>query len=154
MGMKDSKQSSETLNIFQALVDQVQDIEIKGAKSSYCAANGNMFCFLASGDRLALRLPKDEREKFLSQHADCVCIEHATVMKDYVLVPDSILHNNRKLRPLFKKCCEHAFSLKPKPTTKKKRTAAKKAAKPKPTAAKSTKIKKSGQTKKKAKKKK
>ena len=120
MGKKKPAQPSKTLKIFESLVSSIDGLEIKGAKSSYCAANGNMFCFLASNDRLALRLAKDDREKFLEQHDDCVCIEHSTVIKDYVLVPDSILNNNRKLNPLFKKCLENANSLKPKPTTKKK----------------------------------
>ncbi len=120
MGRKKPTESSKTLKAFELLVAPIEDLEIKGAKSSYCAVNGNMICFLTSDDQLALRLAKADREKFLAQHEDCVCIQHGTVMKDYVVVPDSILNNKRKLKVLFVKCLDNGYSLKPKPTSKKK----------------------------------
>ena len=117
-------QTSKTLEIFEALVAPIEGLEIKGAKSSYCSVNGNMICFLTSDDQLALRLNQADRDKFLKLHEDCVCVQHSTVMKNYVLVPDLILNKNRKLKPLFKKCLENAYALKAKPT--KRKTAKKK----------------------------
>ncbi|MEL7496658.1 MAG: hypothetical protein AAFN77_03560 [Planctomycetota bacterium] len=122
----------ELESLFQWLVDPHDDILLKGAKSTYVAINGNMFGFI-SGDAgtLAIRLSKTDRESFLKKHPDSICIEYNTVMKDYVLVPAATLKNKRALRKLFDTCLENARSLKPKPTTRKKKSTKKKAAKKK-----------------------
>ena len=113
---KTAKQDS--LSIYQSLVDNA-GLDLKGAKSRYTSMNGNMFSFLDGEGRLALRLGRDDREEFLATHKDSVCVQHGHVMKEYVLVPEAILHNRRELEKLFGKCRTYASSLKPKPTSRK-----------------------------------
>lgn len=128
--------TEELVTLFQWLVKPVEGVELKGAKSTYISCNGNMFGFIIKDEDekaeagLALRLSKSDRNAFLEKHPDCVVVQYDTVMKDYVRIPTEMLENKRKLRTFFKKVCENAFALKPKPTTKKK-AAKKKTAKKK-----------------------
>ena len=50
------------------LIATIREIERKGADNPYTAINGNMFTLLsAQAGGLAMRLPEDEREKFLKE---------------------------------------------------------------------------------------
>ena len=118
---KSAEPESPNLTAFKALLDGTEGVELKGAKSKYSSVNGNMFCFITQEGKLALRLSKEDQEKFLSEHRDSLCIQYGAVMRGYVEVPESIMQNKRRLRALFQKCCENAFALPPKATTRKKK---------------------------------
>ena len=70
-----------------------------------------------------MRLPEEEREAFLTQYNARLCQAYGLVQREYVEVPDSLLASTRELKKFFD--CSYAYvaSLKPKPTTKKKRLA-------------------------------
>ena len=57
--------SAEKIEAFDRLVATQPKVERKGAANPYTAVNGNMFSCLHPPGRLALRLPEEEREKFL-----------------------------------------------------------------------------------------
>lgn len=130
MGKKKSKYCVDATSIYESLVEKTEGLVLKGAKNRYTSMNGNMFSFLTKELQLAVRISDDDRADFLTKYPDAVCIQYDTVMKHYVLVPDSILTNPRQVKSLFKKCVQHAETLKAKPTTKKKvaKKASKKAA--------------------------
>ena len=48
--------------------------------------------------RLAIRLPDDEREKFLKKYKTTLFEAYGTVMKEYVAVPDSLLAEHERTR--------------------------------------------------------
>ena len=50
---------------------------------------------------LALRLPADEREKFLKKYKTTLFESYGIVQKEYVTVPDALLKNGRELRKYF-----------------------------------------------------
>jgi TfoX/Sxy family transcriptional regulator of competence genes len=68
---------------------------------------------------LALRLPADEREKFLKKYKTTLFEAYGAVMKEYVTVPDSLLKNTKELQTYFALSYQYVGSLKPKPTKKK-----------------------------------
>ncbi len=70
--------------------------------------------------RLAIRLPEDEREKFLKKYKTTLFEAYGTVMKEYVAVPDSLLKNTKELQKHLEMSYAYAKTLKPKPTAKKK----------------------------------
>src|SRR5580698_5145022 len=78
--------------------------------------NGHMFTYLNPTGALALRLPKDEREKFLKKYKTTLFEAYGAVMKEYVTVPDGLLRNTKELRKYFELSCEYVGSLKPKPS--------------------------------------
>jgi len=103
----------------RALVRTDPAIERKGAANPYTSMNGNMFSLLHEG-QLALRLPEEEREKFLKTHKTRLCEAYGTVMKEYVKVPDSLLEKTSELKKYFDRSAAYAKTLKPKATAKKK----------------------------------
>ena len=62
-------------------------VERKGAANPYTSLNGHMFTFMNPEGKLALRLPDEDREKFLKEHHRKLFEAHGTVLKEYVTVP-------------------------------------------------------------------
>src|SRR5437016_4243416 len=111
----------DSLELYESLVATNPDVERKGATVPYTSLNGHMFSYLSKDGKLALRLPPKEREAFLKKYKAKLCQSYGVVQTEYVEVPDSLLASTRELKKLFD--CSYAYvgSLKPKPTTKKKR---------------------------------
>jgi TfoX/Sxy family transcriptional regulator of competence genes len=106
--------------LYDKLIATIPAIERKGDANPYTSLNGNMFTLLHQG-KLAIRLPDDEREKFLKKYKTNLFEAYGHVMKEYVAVPDSLLANTKELQKYLKQSYEYAKTLKPKATTKKKR---------------------------------
>jgi TfoX/Sxy family transcriptional regulator of competence genes len=120
MAVKKNLQSSETIALYDNLIATHPEIERKGAANPYTSMNGNMFTMLSPSGMMALRLPEDEREKFLKRHKTKLFEAYGAVMKEYVAVPDELLRNTKVLQKYLGLSYEYAKTLKPKPTTKKR----------------------------------
>lgn len=105
--------------LFDKLIATNPDIERKGDANPYTSLNGNMFTLLHQS-RLAIRLPEDEREKFLKKYKTTLFEAYGTVMKEYVAVPDGLLSKTKDLQKYLEMSYDYAKTLKAKPTTKKK----------------------------------
>jgi len=112
---------ADKVALYDALIATDSSVERKGAKSAYTSRNGHMFSFLTKTGSLALRLPAEERESFLLEFDTVLCEQHGTVMKEYVVVPDFLLEDTSALRKYFEQSVAYVSSLKPKPTTRKKK---------------------------------
>ena len=112
---------SDKLELYEKLVATNPSVQRKGATVPYTSLNGHMFSYLSKQGKLALRLPAAEREAFLKKYKTKLCDAYGTVQTEYVEVPDSLLASTRDLKRFFD--CSYAYvgSLKPKPTTKKKK---------------------------------
>ena len=121
----------EELALFEKLIATQPAVERKGATMPYTSMNGHMFSFFTKEGALALRLPTDAREAFLQKHKTELCVQYGTVMKEYVVVPASLLRKTATLKKYFAQSCEYIAGLKPKPTKRKKKVAKKKVAKKK-----------------------
>ncbi len=116
---KKSQAPADKLALFEKLVASKPGVERKGATHPYTSLNGHMFSCLNPSGSLALRLPEDEREKFLKKHETTLFESYGVVQKEYVTVPDSLLKNTKELRKYFAMSYEYVKSLKPKPSKKK-----------------------------------
>jgi TfoX/Sxy family transcriptional regulator of competence genes len=117
-----SKKKSTTCDrtaLYEALIASIPSIERKGDANPYTSLNGHMFTLLHQ-QKLAIRLPETEREKFLKKYQTKLFEAYGTVMKEYVAVPDELLENTKELKKYLVSSYEYAKTLKPKPTTKKK----------------------------------
>jgi TfoX/Sxy family transcriptional regulator of competence genes len=87
-----------------------------------CFVNGNLFMSLFQ-DRMVLRLPDEDREALLKlKGAEQFEPMPGRPMKEYVLVPASLVSSPKKLEPWIAKSLAYGASLKPKkPKAKKKR---------------------------------
>ncbi len=108
----------ETLAIYDKLVSGIKDLERKGAAMPYTSVNGNMFSFLAGDGSLALRLPAAAKEEFIKKHKTVLREAHGIVMKEYVVVPDKVFKDTKKMAEYFRQSYEYVSSLKSKTTTK------------------------------------
>jgi TfoX/Sxy family transcriptional regulator of competence genes len=118
---KKSRIAPEKIALYEKLVATIPEIERKGADNPYTSVNGNMFSLLHSPDgRLALRLPEDEREKFLQKHKTGLFEAYGVVMKEYVAVPDALLARTKELQKYLAMSFAYAKTLKPKPGKKKR----------------------------------
>jgi ABC-type transporter MlaC component len=82
-----------------------------------------MFSFLTKTGKLALRLPTEERDAFLKKYKTTLCEKYGTVLDEYVEVPDVLLEKTQELKKFFDLSYAYVGSLKPKPTTRKKKAA-------------------------------
>lgn len=115
-----SKAPKEKIEQYIALVDAV-GIEWKGAANMYTSHNGHMFSYLSPAGEVAIRLPKGERETFLEKYKTELSVQHNMVMKEYPIVPADLLERTKELAPYLEMSLTYVDSMKPKPTTKKKK---------------------------------
>ena len=104
---------------YDKLIATIPEIERKGDANPYTSLNGNMFTLLHQS-RLAIRLPEDEREKFLKKYKTSLFEAYGTVMKEYVAVPSDLLPNTKELKKYLELSYSYAKTLRPKPTKKTK----------------------------------
>ena len=114
-----AKPSTDRVALYDRLIATNPEIERKGDANPYTSLNGNMFTLLHQS-RLALRLPEDEREKFLKKYKTTLFEAYGAVMKEYVAVPDALLEKTKELQKYLNLSYQYAKSLKPKPTRKKR----------------------------------
>ena len=107
----------------QALYDKLlatnPKIERKGAANPYTSLNGHMFTYLNPSGSLALRLPEQEREKFLKKFKTTLFEAYGVVMKEYVTVPDALLRDTKALGKYLELSYAYIQTLKPRPLKKK-----------------------------------
>lgn len=105
---------------YERLVSKIDDLERKGKTMPYTSLNGHMFSFLDKLGNMGLRLSAADRETFIQQYNSQLMEQHGRVMKEYVVVPLSLLENTDELLPYFQRSYAYTGTLKPKPTKKKK----------------------------------
>lgn len=112
--------STSTLIFYEELVQTIPDLERKGKTMPYTSINGHMFSFLDKENTLGLRLSEEDREAFIKKFNSRLMEQHGRIMKEYVIVPQTLLGDIKTLSTYFKKSYDYVSSLKPKPTKKKK----------------------------------
>jgi hypothetical protein len=111
--------AADKLEAYERLVATNSKIERKGNTHPYTSLNGNMFSYLHPSGSMALRLPADERQKFLEKYKTTLFHAYGIVQKEYVTVPDNLLQNTKELQKHFAVSYQYAQTLKPKPSKKK-----------------------------------
>jgi len=119
MSKKPVQIPKDKLEMYDALIDSHPEIERKGVTSPYTSLNGHMFTYLSKTGSMGLRLPKDEREKFLEKYKTTLYEQYGSIMKEYVTVPEELLKNTEELKKYLAISYEYIKTLKPKPTKKK-----------------------------------
>jgi hypothetical protein len=111
----------DKLALYEKLITTLPEVERKGAANPYTSLNGHMFSLLLGpSGRMALRLPEDERGKFLKKYKTTLYEAYGAVMKEYVAVPDALLKNTKALQKHLAVSYAYVKTLKPKATKKKR----------------------------------
>lgn len=109
---------ADKLALYEKLLATHPGIERKGDANAYTSLNGHMFTLMGASGVLALRLPQEEREKFLKKYKTQLFEAYGAVMKEYVAVPERLLRNPKELGNYLDLSYEYIKTLKPKPTRK------------------------------------
>jgi TfoX/Sxy family transcriptional regulator of competence genes len=117
---KKSSIPADKSELYDKLIATHPKIERKGAAMGYTSLNGHMFTLMGPSGTLALRLPEEEREKFLRKYKTKLYEAYGAVMKEYVAVPDALLRNTKQLQEYLAISYDYIATLKRKPTTKKR----------------------------------
>jgi len=112
----------EKVELYNKMVATYPEAILKGDTIPYTSLNGHMYSFLSKGDEVTLKLPADERVKFIEKYNTRLAENYGIVQKEYVVVPDSLLNNMEELKHYFETSYQYTASLKPKPTAKSKKT--------------------------------
>ena len=112
--------SNDKIALYDKLIATLPELERKGAANPYTSLNGNMFTLLHQSQKLAIRLPADERERFLEKYKTTLFKAYGTVMSEYVALPDKLLENTKELQKYLALSYAYVKTLKAKPTTKKR----------------------------------
>jgi hypothetical protein len=108
----------QALDSYELLIATTPGVDRRGAKIPYTSRNGHMFSFLDDAGSLALRLPSEAREEFLTAYRTSMVEQFGRVMKEYVVVPDALLKDTGELQPWFDRSRDYVGGLTPKPTTR------------------------------------
>ena len=118
-GQKEKNVATDRLALYLKLGASNPRVERKGATHPYTSLNGHMFSCLHPSGSLALRIPEDEREKFLKKYKTNLFESYGVVRKEYVTVHDRRLKNTKELEKYFAMSYQYVQTLKPKPSRKK-----------------------------------
>ena len=111
----------EKVALYNKLVASHPNAVLKGATIPYTSLNGHMYSFISKEDELTLKLPEDERTKFIDKYKTKLAENYGIVQKEYVVVPDSLLKKTNELKEYFNMSYKYVSSLKPKATVKSKK---------------------------------
>ena len=129
--MKWRKPSEELIKLFEEVTPGPPATLKKMFGFPAAFVNGNMFMGLHQEDMI-LRLPEDSRAEMLKMNARIFEPMPGRPMREYVIVPPSLLHDRNKLRSWVQKALEYGSSLPPKAGKKSsKKSASKEGAKKK-----------------------
>jgi hypothetical protein len=107
--------------LYEKLVATNSEVGLKGTAVPYTSIGGNMSSYLSKDGKLALRLAPTDIEVFLKKHKAKLCEAYGIVQKEYVEVPDALLAKTSELTKYFAASIEYVSSLKPKPSSAKKK---------------------------------
>ena len=116
---KTSSAPADKIELYDKLIKSNPKIERKGATVPYTALNGHMFSYLHPSGSLALRLPEEEREKFLKKYKTTLFQAYGATQKEYVTVPDTLLRNTKELQKYLALSYGYVKELRPKLSKKK-----------------------------------
>lgn len=104
----------DNLAFYDELVAKNKKFERKGKTMPYTSANGYMFSLLNKDGELGIRLPKERQKEFIEKHEGSGPFKsHGAVMRDYVLIPESLYGNTRLLSKLLNESYDYVMSLDP-----------------------------------------
>ena len=102
------------LKIYNELVAKNPNFERKGKTMPYTSANGYMFSLINKDNELGIRLSKEDTIEFDTAFGAKPFKSHGATMREYVLIPESLLTEMETLGAYLQKGFEYVMSLPPK----------------------------------------
>lgn len=109
--------------LYERLIEAVEGVDAKSNfGSAYTAVNGNMYSMISKHGVVGIRLPEPDRSAFLSDHQTELFRGDPAwpPAREFVAVPDALLHDIQALRPYLERSFRYVQTLRPKPTSPKR----------------------------------
>jgi hypothetical protein len=104
----------EKRDLYDRLIAMTPGVERKGKTMPYTSSNGHMFSQLNKDGQIGIRLPKERGKWFIETYDSGEFRSYGAVMREYVLIPDSMLKNLENLSQFLKEGLDYVNSLPPK----------------------------------------
>ncbi|MEM9023475.1 MAG: hypothetical protein AAGB22_07020 [Bacteroidota bacterium] len=104
----------KNLEFYDKLVATNDQFPRKGKTVPYTSANGYMFSMLNKDGELGIRLSKERGKQFKEEHHTTEYRSHGAVMRDYVLIPETMFDNLDYLAEVLEEAYQHVMGLPPK----------------------------------------
>lgn len=114
MAKKKDYPHDKVLALYEDIISNVQGLDCKGNKNPYTSVNGHMFSFIDREGKLSMRFSEDRKEELINKHDAGPSIQYNSVMRGYVLFPESMLKDKKTLIKYLKESLAYTSSLKPK----------------------------------------
>lgn len=111
---KDYHGPGDAFDRYDAAIARLDDVTRKGAANPYTSGNGWMATYLGKQGEVAIRLARDDLERFLDEHGTERPVSYGAVMKDFAVVPDEIVADPAQLAALVRRAHDHVDTLPPK----------------------------------------
>ncbi|WP_420320069.1 hypothetical protein [Flagellimonas sp.] len=102
------------LKVYNELVAKNPNFDRKGKTMPYTSANGYMFSLINKGNELGIRLSKEDTVAFDKSYGAKPFKSYGATMREYVLIPESLLTDLETLGIYLQKGFKHVMSLPPK----------------------------------------
>ncbi|PWL38146.1 hypothetical protein DKG77_07615 [Flagellimonas aquimarina] len=104
----------DVLKIYDKVVEANPNFIRKGKTMPYTSANGYMFSLLNKDGEFGIRLSKEDTLEFDNAYGAKPLKSHGAIMREYVLIPKSLLTDEETLGKYLQKGHEYVMSLPPK----------------------------------------
>lgn len=102
------------IDTYKEIIDLTEKSELKGKNMLYTSTNGYMYSFINKNSELGFCLSKEDQAEFDKKYSAEGFKSHGATMKDYVLIPDSLLSDTKVLAAWLSRAHEYVSTLKPK----------------------------------------
>ena len=109
---------NDAFKMYSEAIKLDSKFELKGKTVPYTSSNGYMFSQLNKNGQVGIRLPKEEYEAFRKKHGEVPFKSYGAAMREYVLIPESLLKNVQELHALLLKGIKYVNSMPPAKTKK------------------------------------
>ena len=104
----------ETLQIYDQIIATNDKFKRKGKTVPYTSANGYMFTLFNKENQIGFRLSKEDQKAFIEKYDSGPFRSYGAIMRDYVIIPESLYNNMDVLSYYLEKSYQFVMSLKPK----------------------------------------
>lgn len=117
----DKTEWSKKLEQFDEIIALVPGLERKGKTMPYCSDNTYMFALFNKAGEVGFRLSKPDRTQFLEDFESRPYLSYGATMKDYVLIPESMVQDTKLAATYLEKAWDYVKSLPPQKDRKTKK---------------------------------
>ena len=110
----EKKEWEEKLKFYDQLIAGNSKFKRKGKTMPYTSANGYMFSLFNKDGEIGIRLSKSSQDVFKKEHNSTIYKSYGAVMRDYVLIPESLYDKMDLLAKTLDESYEYVMSLPPK----------------------------------------